>query len=111
MIAPGQCSCGRGPVGHTTAHQTTDKPGVVRVVREGKTDQYLNIAQVEAAALQGRLDATREEERQRMLKTPRTVVRARDLSLGDRICRHCGGTGGNLLDACLYCGGAGVVKA
>jgi hypothetical protein len=107
-VPPGECSCGRGPVGHASTHQSTETPGVVRIVREGKTDQYMNIRQVEAQAADAAQAHRAEDERKRIQATPRVVLRAKDLGIGVRICERCKGTGGNLLEKCLYCDGKGI---
>lgn len=101
------CSCGEGPVGHSTTHETTDKPGIVRIVREGKTDQYMNIGAVRAQHAAEMSAAAREEERKAREDGPRRVLRARDIPFGSRICSRCNGTGGTVRDACISCAGEG----
>ena len=107
--SPPDCSCGRGPVGHTTEHESTDRPGIVRMIREGKTDQYLNLRAIEAQSRSDAVKATREDEQRRKAKTPRVDPSTHRLTFGGPvICRKCGGTGGSLLEACYMCGGTGL---
>ena len=108
-VPPGQCSCGRGPVGHTDTHESTETPGIVRIVREGKTDQYMNVRRIEAET-EAR---TRAEKLQAETKArddaPRVDPRSHRLVLGGPVpCRYCKGTGGTVRDACVYCAGEGV---
>lgn len=103
------CSCGRGRVGHTSAHEATDTPGVVRLVRPGKTDQYMNVAQAEANAEAAHRTWLREEEQKRLEATPRHDPREHRLTFGGPLpCRTCRGTGGTMAEACLRCGGSGL---
>lgn len=107
--SPPECSCGRGPVGHTTEHESTDRPGIVRVVREGKTDQYLNLRAVAAQAQADGRKAAQEDEQRRKAQTPRVDPASHRLAFGGPLpCTKCGGTGGSLLEACIYCGGKGL---
>lgn len=106
---PPLCSCGKGYVGHTDTHESTDRPGIVRIVREGRTDQYMNIAAVERASHAAALQASAEEERQRKAKTPRVDPASHRLTFGGPLlCPRCGGTGGSLLEACYRCSGTGL---
>lgn len=103
------CSCGEGPVGHSTTHTSTDKPGVVRISREGKTDQYMNVAATRAASVQAQAVQSREDEIARQKATPRVDPRSHRLTFGGPVlCRRCGGTGGTLWEGCFGCGGTGL---
>lgn len=105
------CSCGEGPVGHSTTHTSTDKPGVVRISREGKTDQYMNIAATRAASAQAQVLQSREDEIARQKATPRVDPRSHRLTFGGPVlCRRCGGTGGTLWEGCYGCGGTGLTS-
>ena len=108
---PDRCSCGRGEVGHTNLHETTDRPGIVRVVRDGKTDQYVNlrlavsqVAQAEAESarlvLQGQAKAQGE--------LPRIPLADRRPTFGEIPCPSCRGSGGTKAEICRRCGGLGV---
>lgn len=108
------CSCGKGEVGHTTTHESTDTPGIVRIVREGKTDQYMNVREVEQRAIDAAEAAKREQTRAEYEKTPRHdpmgLLRMGKVGIGiGRFCPRCGGTGGTIRDACTRCMGEGVV--
>jgi len=104
-----QCSCGEGPVGHSTSHETSDRPGIVRMVREGKTDQYVNLRLARSQSQQAKVQASREEEEARKKATPRVDPRSHRLTFGGpTICRRCGGTGGSLWEACYGCSGTGL---
>jgi hypothetical protein len=106
---PAQCSCGEGPVGHSTSHTSTERPGIVRISREGKTDQYMNIRATRAASVAAQ-ERQRQEEADRVKKdTPRVDPRSHRLTFGGPVlCRRCGGTGGSLWEACFGCGGTGL---
>ena len=108
------CSCGRGEIGHTTTHESTDTPGVVRIVRDGKTDQYMKVREVEAQAINDAAAAQRAQARDDYEKTPRhdpkTLLREGKVGIGGgRFCPRCDGTGGTIRDACIRCMGEGVV--
>lgn len=108
---PGPCSCGDGLVGHTTSHESTDRPGIVRIVREGKTDQYMNVARAAASAADSTRVQNEKLERERQRRTPRIDPSTHRLMFGGPfLCRGCDGTGGNLLEACFRCGGTGLTR-
>jgi len=102
------CSCGEGEIGHTTTHESTDMPGIVRLVREGKTDQYMNIKATRSRAASDNRKYEAEQERKRMLHTPRVAVEDRPSAFGTVVCRTCNGTGGNQIDKCWTCSGTGT---
>lgn len=82
---------------------------LVRLEREGKADVYVNPRKAQASSLDAARIATAEEERQRKIATPRVDPASHRLTFGGPLpCTKCGGTGGNLLDACIYCGGKGL---
>jgi hypothetical protein len=104
---PGMCSCGRGPVGHTAIHESTDTPGIVRVIREGKTDQYVDLRKAEAevvAAQRIRQAEARSPERSFVLH-PRPVP-----FFGRLFCPKCGGKGGTNVEPCRSCEGTGYAR-
>jgi hypothetical protein len=106
---PDLCSCGEGPIGHSDTHTSTDKPGIVRISREGKTDQYMNVRATRAAAAQHQEQQRREDEVARKKATPRVDPRSHRLTFGGPVlCRRCGGTGGTLWEGCFGCGGTGL---
>lgn len=102
---PGECSCGRGPIGHTTLHSSTDKPGVVRVSRDGMTDQYVDLRRAEAEAEDARrvsqAEANRRESESRVLIPDPVPV------FGRLFCQNCGGHGGTVGAPCSRCQGSG----
>lgn len=108
------CSCGKGEIGHTTTHESTDTPGIVRIVREGKTDQYMNVREVEQRAIDAAAQAKRAQTQAEYEKTPRHspqgLLRMGKVGIGiGRFCPRCEGTGGTIRDACTRCMGEGVV--
>lgn len=108
-VRPGECSCGRGPVGHTRDHETTETRGIVRIVREGKTDQYLDYRRMEAQVQDDKRRVASAAEEARLRATPRVDPRSHRLSLGGPLpCDKCEATGGSLWEACIYCEGRGL---
>lgn len=82
---------------------------LVRYERDGKSDVYVNLRKAEASSRDAARAATAEEERQRKIATPRVDPASHRVTFGGPMpCGKCGGTGGNLLDACIYCGGKGL---
>lgn len=100
-----ECSCGRGPVGHTTLHSSTDKPGVVRVSRGGATDQYVDLRKAEAESEAARRVAAvkanrRESDDRPLIEHPAPVF-------GRLFCQNCAGHGGTVGNPCTRCQGSG----
>jgi hypothetical protein len=103
------CSCGRGVIGHTTLHESTEREGIVRIVRAGKTDQYVNVGLAEAEAQATARAAGAEEERRVLASTPRVDPTSHRVTFGGpRPCEKCGGTGGSRLEMCYRCDGTGL---
>jgi len=82
---------------------------LVRLEREGKADVYVNPRKAEASSRDAARAATAEEERQRKIATPRVDPASHRLTFGGPLpCTKCDGTGGNLWEGCIYCGGKGL---
>lgn len=79
---------------------------ILKVEREGKTDQYVNLDRARAQALDAQR-ATAWEEQARAASRPR-VTNLR-IAFGEDVCRYCKGTGGTTAEACWRCGGSGKV--
>jgi len=82
---------------------------LVRYERDGKADVYVNPRKAEASSRDAARAATAEEERQRKIATPRVDPASHRLTFGGPLpCTKCDGTGGNLWEGCIYCGGKGL---
>ncbi len=79
----------------------------LRIERDGKPDQYLDVRAAAGQSADGIRQADRDAEIAREKATPRITHPV--LSFGQRLCPRCSGNGGSVRDACPRCAGAGVV--